>query len=582
MVFCEQDVEEKKRNKKKDKKKRKGKRADEKDPPGCTTGSTEDNFPAHVDASQADKCDTAQSDPSPEPTQAACSRAAPRGAHPNATPATDEGQSGDNVVDSGKPHAASNKQPAQPLSASGAAGTGRGRTNAKSSKAQRQALQKQAVDCQDSSIPCASDQADHSEASEWQSVASAARKARNRSAAKPVSLPASHAAPAPGPGPGPQQKPPAPASKALAKPSHAQADQRLAAPVPARQQAPATAARKAPAKGKNGVIPAIPSAAQPAQSRQSTDQLPVSATAAARLSAASFADVARPAQKMREANTLHAKPSATAAVQMPKSEVRQGGRAVDTAGQATAPAQKPSCRLPDAQQALHAIASVAANHGGWGQPQASSSSSQAAGKHVQQEQVLQQLDTPVAPAALPRGQPPIGKAEAAHRVAALVEPEPVPGAHVLRVGPQACTSHTSSLPASTASSWSQRATMRPSGTPAHLLKFGSLPLPSATAADHQPADNSAVLPGINSRALRAHLELSLQKQPLRSAGASTSLPTGAAPGWPACIAAQRVDWSFPRSASGTSLSSIAAVKPKVSPWVTLLIKLLAGAPTVAL
>lgn len=531
---CLQDVQEKKRNKKKDKKKRKGKKGDEKeDANGDPSGGPEE--PEHAISSPADDSDAAASKPPSDAEEAASHSPAPAEAAPE-TQSSSSADKAEGVQQNGKRAPGKAEGGAGKQQAAAAVIKVDGSKALKPSPSKIAAGEKQ----QTAASKAHDDQAD-ADASEWQSVAPAARKARRGPAAK-------SAASRPDPAPAPQQKPAATAH--LSKPQAKAASQAQVEHV--QPQPPAPTPKKAAAKGKNSVLPADVHGAGAGHAKQQQ------AAAPARHPSATFADIARPpgriadpiAKQKTAAGPAPAAQKADAAAGMPGKPASAAAGAAGYSKQAEAlPAQTP--------------ASVKAN----GERPVSSSpdprGGQATSKAVPMQMPLK-LDTPVAARAVQGGQAPVGKAVGKNKPvhyddAALGSSPP------LRVGPQACSSHAAALSAS-AASWTPPMRAQPNGMPLQQPGewCGSLPQAAATPPDAHPKYSALESKGSAIEAASPGLAKHADVAGREAQECMASQPISAAPGWHSCLGVQSIDWSFPRTASGTSLSSAVPMKPKVS------------------
>ncbi|BDA43432.1 probable serine/threonine-protein phosphatase 6 regulatory ankyrin repeat subunit [Coccomyxa sp. Obi] len=493
------DVEEKKKNKKKDRKKRKGKKGDDKEAEEEAEGPADD--PKQDEASEASDHATP---PAAEPSAAEGSMADTAEQSAVSTPILTAKQVKLSLAQPGKNgnqakggaqavEASTISAPSHPVAAKGAAQKGPPKCPAKQDRARKGApRQADAHAAGTASDKAAEEEAD---ASEWQSVGAAQRKARRgHKALNPQLAGAPHQAALPTTihHKAPQQQPPPPP---LRGPPTVVGGTKPAQAAPARASVPAAAQEPRPSRHQAHAAETRAVAAVPA------------AQARGKVAAPSFAEVARPVQDRPAKATKRD----AAAISSLAGTARAGSPLTQRAGSADRP--------------LH-VGAAAAQPTPPGAPQPTDMRRAAA-------------DT-VAPASQqPASATPQQQLPVPPKTASTVAPG-TPATHQPLQAPAALPAvpQPPVAPGSTLSALAK--TWHPAATSAAPIG------PPGAAAERRGQSREAGVddhgaPGVG----------------VRREGGASAAPISAAPAvWRSSLGTHSVDWSFPRTNSGTSLSSL--------------------------
>ncbi len=490
---------EKKKNKKKDKKKRNGKKGREKEAEE-EAGSADDAKQDGADAvpSMAKHEETAEHQEAveedavgrPEVADPPCPPA--EEADLSETPPVKLKKQADSVA-AKTPEARASNGPAAKVNPR----TPRSKSPAKAVKSRKQPAEV--------TMPGKAAQAAEEDASEWQSVGTAQRKARR---ALKLQDPQPGSAPRPAPASGYQQQPPPP-------PRAAAGSNSVSAKPAARVVVP----------GKGSTAPS-PQEARPVRSQPRAADVRAAADAAApargNAGAPSFADVARPGHP----RAVREQPQ-PAAASVPDAEASSALQGKPSPGKVPGPVQL----LP------HITAPPAAAEGTPGISAERADTGRAA---ADEGAPLQFGSQPPVLAAQPRHPLPSQATAATLAPIASSRPPPQAAAPPKILAPSPPSTAPSSGLSALAKIW--RPTASELSTPEHLIgPVTSRPL----LADELRVGN-------------AEADSAPPKPQVLYEGSGSAVPISAAPAvWRSGLQARSVDWSFPRNGSGTSLSSLA-------------------------
>lgn len=507
LVGIWQGVEEKRKNKKKDRTKRKGKKGDDKE--------VEEEAEGPADDPKQDEASKASDHASPPGAEQAAAEGTGVNAAQQSGVSTPSSTAKDGKPSSAKPVKNENKTKGVETSGVGApsqlvAGKGTPQKESPKCPAKQDRARKGAARQADAhAAGTASGKAaeEEADASEWQNVGAAQRKARRGHKAlnpQPAAAPHQAAVPsttAPHHYKAQRQPPPPPLR---GPPTAVGGTKPAAAAAPARAPAPAASQEPRPSRQQSRAAEARAVASVPAAQARGNGPAP------------SFADVARPVQDWPAKATKQDAPASSSLGGSAWAGSPLTQRAARTNGPlhfGAAPTQPPPPEVPQSTDIWHPAAD------------AITPASQQPPSAAPQQQLPVPLNT--ASSVAPSGTP------------ATCQPLPVPAA----------------LPAVT----------QPPAAPGSTL--------SALAKTWQPAAMSVVPigpPGAVAERRGQSREAAAALQDdygtgMRREGCASAAPINAAPAvWRSSLGAHSVDWSFPRTSSGTSLSSLVPPRLPVS------------------